>query len=200
MALRLAKGDWHTQGRPVAVVLAGRRRAPLDEVAREVQQAASARGEVVSTLVHPADLTSPSEVGALFEAIKSTYGRVDVLFNNAGTNVPPTDVDSMSYAAWRQVVAVNLDAAFLVAQQSFTLMKEQAPQGGRIINNGSISADRPRPVRRQPRPLSRCLTQPNARVHGSTKFSLRVPPCAAGLCRVHRVEARNHGAHQVYRP
>lgn len=77
--------------------------------------------------------------------VRSTFGRLDLLFNNAGANVSPTTVDQMSYADWRAVVGINLDAAFHVARESFVLMKEQAPQGGRIINNGSVSAAVPRP-------------------------------------------------------
>ena len=77
--------------------------------------------------------------------MRATYGRLDVLFNNAGANVPPTTVDEMSISDWRKVVGINLDAAFHVARNSYVMMKEQSPQGGRIINNGSISATTPRP-------------------------------------------------------
>jgi NAD(P)-dependent dehydrogenase (short-subunit alcohol dehydrogenase family) len=145
VALRLAQGGWQRDGRRVALVLTGRRREVLEEVADEITEAARARGEAVSTLVHPADLTSASEVTDLFRAVRRTYGRVDVLFNNAGANVPPTRVDEMTYDAWRQVVGINFDAAFHVAREAFVLMKEQSPQGGRIINNGSVSAESPRP-------------------------------------------------------
>ena len=99
----------------------------------------------MSTLVFAADLTKEAEVEGLFAALRRKYGRLDLLFNNAGSNVPPTPIDKMSMADWRKVVGVNLDAAFHVAQEAFVMMKEQSPQGGRIINNGSVSADTPRP-------------------------------------------------------
>ena len=96
-------------------------------------------------LVWPADLTRERDVRGLFGALRSHFGRLDVLFNNAGANVPPTMMHEMSFDAWRSVVGINLDAAYHVAQQAYNMMREQQPQGGRIINNGSISADRPRP-------------------------------------------------------
>ena len=142
VALRLAQGGWQGDGRRVAVVLTGRRRELLDEVANEIAASTDAS---VRALVHPADLTSASEVEGLFDAVRRKFGRVDVLFNNAGANVPPTRVDEMSYDDWRRVVGINLDAAFHVAREAFVLMKEQSPQGGRIINNGSVSAESPRP-------------------------------------------------------
>ena len=146
VAVRLAEGGWQEDpSTPVALVLTGRRKNVLEEAAAEIEEAAAARGANVSTLVHPADLTSESEVRSLFAAVKAKYGRVDVLFNNAGANVPPTTVEDMSYKDWRMVVGINLDAAFHVAREAYVMMKEQTPQGGRIINNGSISADRPRP-------------------------------------------------------
>ena len=145
VALRLAHGDWAEAEKPVALILTGRRRELLEETQREVEAVASARGVSVSTLVLPADLTRGSDVDGLFDAVRRTYGRLDLLFNNAGANVPPTRVDEMSMEHWRKVVGVNLDAAFHVAKEAFVMMKEQTPQGGRIINNGSVSADTPRP-------------------------------------------------------
>ena len=143
VALRLAAGGWQQQSdSPVAVVLTGRRTAPLEETADEIR---AAHGDSVSVLVCPADLTQLTEVTSLFEAVRRSYGRLDVLFNNAGANVPPTSVDEMSMDAWRSVVGINLDAAFHVARDAYRLMKEQSPQGGRIINNGSVSAASPRP-------------------------------------------------------
>ena len=142
VALRLAKGGWQEEGSEVAVVLTGRRVDALEETASEIK---SACGDGVHTLAWPADLTREADVDKLFDAIGVAYGRLDVLFNNAGANVGPTTVDQMSYKDWRMVVGINLDAAFHVARNAYVMMKEQSPQGGRIINNGSISAETPRP-------------------------------------------------------
>jgi NAD(P)-dependent dehydrogenase (short-subunit alcohol dehydrogenase family) len=120
-------------------VLTGRRRDALDETAK---LAAGASGEA---LVHPADLTKPADVDALFAAIKAKYGRLDVLFNNAGVNAPGVLLEDLAFEDWKNVVDVNLTAMFLCMQGAFRLMKAQNPQGGRIINNGSISAQAPRP-------------------------------------------------------
>jgi len=97
-------------------------------------------GEAIAT-----DVGDPDSVDALFAEIQRRHGRIDVVFNNAGTNVPPQDVGDMSFADWRKVISVNLDGAFLIASGAVRMMKTQGPQGGRIINNGSISAQVPRP-------------------------------------------------------
>lgn len=120
-------------------VLTGRRRDALEETAK---LAAGSAGEA---LVHPADLTKPADVDALFAAIKAKYGRLDVLFNNAGVNAPGVLLEDLAFEDWKNVVDVNLTAMFLCMQGAFRLMKAQSPQGGRIINNGSISAQAPRP-------------------------------------------------------
>jgi NAD(P)-dependent dehydrogenase (short-subunit alcohol dehydrogenase family) len=117
------------------VVLAARNREKLESVAGTLGEGATA---VVC------DVADPASVTALFERIGGLHGRLDVLFNNAGTNVPPTDVGEVSWEDWRKVVSVNLDGAFLIASAAFRMMKGQSPQGGRIINNGSISAHAPR--------------------------------------------------------
>jgi NAD(P)-dependent dehydrogenase (short-subunit alcohol dehydrogenase family) len=122
-----------------AVVLAGRRREPLE------QTAALAGSKSGQTLVVPADVGDPASVSALFDATKAAFGRLDLLFNNAGTNVPPIPLEDLTTEQWRQVVDVNLTGAFLCTQAAFRLMKDQDPRGGRIINNGSISAHVPRP-------------------------------------------------------
>jgi NAD(P)-dependent dehydrogenase (short-subunit alcohol dehydrogenase family) len=121
------------------VVLAGRHAATLDETA---SRAGSGAGRMVSA---PADVTDPKAVAALFERIEYTFGRLDVLFNNAGVSAPAVPLDELPYEAWKTVVDVNLTGAFLCAQAAMRLMKRQRPKGGRIINNGSISAISPRP-------------------------------------------------------
>ena len=93
----------------------------------------------------PTDVTSPDSVRALFAKTRETFGRLDVLFNNAGTNAPAIALEDLPYEQWLRVVSVNLTGAFLCAQEAIKLMKVQRPQGGRIINNGSISAHSPRP-------------------------------------------------------
>ena len=122
-----------------AVVLTGRRRDALEETA------ALAKAAPGQTLVVPTDVTDPVQVAALFAATKAQYGRLDVLFNNAGGNVPSTNFGDFTWEQWTQVVAVNLNGAFLCANAAFRMMRDQSPQGGRIINNGSISAHTPRP-------------------------------------------------------
>ena len=121
------------------VVLAGRRAERLEAV---VEHAGDARGRALAV---PADISKPEDVEALFAAAKERFGRLDVLFNNAGTGAPPVPLEELSLDAWRRVVDVNLTGAFLCTQAAFRLMKDQAPRGGRIINNGSISAHSPRP-------------------------------------------------------
>ena len=121
------------------VGLAGRRAAPLEEVAREVE----AKGR--RALVVSADVGDPKSVAALFSETKAAFGRLDVLFNNAGIGAPGIPFEDLSFDQWQAVVAANLTGAFLCAQQAVKMFKAQSPQGGRIINNGSISATTPRP-------------------------------------------------------
>src|SRR6478735_6066266 len=119
------------------VVLAGRHREGLEEVAHSAAAAQS--------LVHEVDVTDPAQVRALFEAAREKFGRLDVLFNNAGVGTPfSVNLEDLSFEQWRAVIDTNLTGAFLCTQQAFRLMKEQTPPGGRIINNGSISAHVPR--------------------------------------------------------
>ncbi|MDB5591149.1 SDR family oxidoreductase [Enterovirga sp.] len=120
-----------------SVVLSGRRREPLEEVA-----AAAERGR---TLVVPGDVTKPEDVAALFGQTQQTYGRLDVLFNNAGRGAPAVPIEDLPLETWREVVDTNLTGMFLCIQHAFRIMKDQTPRGGRIINNGSISAHAPRP-------------------------------------------------------
>lgn len=122
-----------------ATVLAGRREQPLDETAKH---AAESGGR---TLVVPTDVSDPESVARLFEKTRGEFGRLDVLFNNAGVNAPGIPIDELSVDEWKYVVDINLTGVFLCARQAVMLMKSQAPKGGRIINNGSISAHAPRP-------------------------------------------------------
>jgi len=119
------------------VVLAGRRVEPLNEVARE---SGTDRALPVAT-----DVSRPESVAALFAKIKEVFGRLDVLVNNAGVNSPPVNFEDLTFEQWKNVVNINLTGSFLCAQGAIRLMKDQLPQGGRIINNGSISAHAPRP-------------------------------------------------------
>jgi len=122
-----------------AVVLAGRRRGPLAATAAQ-SGAASSRVLVVAT-----DVSNPASVKALFARTRRAFGRLDVLFNNAGVFGPAVHLEDVTPREWREVVDVNLTGTFLCTQQAFRLMKAQRPRGGRIINNGSISAYSPRP-------------------------------------------------------
>jgi NAD(P)-dependent dehydrogenase (short-subunit alcohol dehydrogenase family) len=122
-----------------ALVLAGRRREPLEETATAAGDAGGA------PLVVPTDVTDPDQVTALFERTEAEHGRVDVLFNNAGTFGPSAPFPDVPLDAWRTVLDTNLTGMFLCAQAAFRLMARQDPRGGRIINNGSISAHVPRP-------------------------------------------------------
>ena len=121
------------------VVLAGRRREPLAQVVAEAGPASS------RALVVPADVSDPESVRALFARAKAAFGRLDLLFNNAGTNVPGVLLEELTVEQWKQVVDTNLTGAFLCTQEAFRIMKDQDPRGGRIINNGSVSAHSPRP-------------------------------------------------------
>jgi NAD(P)-dependent dehydrogenase (short-subunit alcohol dehydrogenase family) len=129
-ALALLNGGW-------CVALAGRRQEALEETA------GLATGD--NSLVVPTDVTDPKQVAALFAKTTATFGRLDTLFNNAGGNAPPTNFGDFTFEMWRQVCAINLDAMFLCANAAFRQMRDQSPRGGRIINNGSISAHNPRP-------------------------------------------------------
>jgi NAD(P)-dependent dehydrogenase (short-subunit alcohol dehydrogenase family) len=122
-----------------SVALAGRRVEALEATATEAGSAAS------RTLVVPTDVGDPGAVQALFAKTMETFGRLDLLFNNAGTNAPPIPLEDLTYEQWKSVVDVNLTGAFLCTQEAFRIMKTQDPMGGRIINNGSISAYVPRP-------------------------------------------------------
>ena len=117
------------------LVLAGRRRGALEDTARGCPDA----------LVAPADVSDPGAVAGLFDSVKAKFGRLDLLFNNAGAGARPVPIEDLSYSDWQTVVGVNLTGAFLCTQQAVKMMKAQIPRGGRIINNGSISAMTPRP-------------------------------------------------------
>ncbi|MDX2153713.1 MAG: SDR family oxidoreductase [Bryobacteraceae bacterium] len=129
VALALAGAGW-------SVVLAGRRRVELEKTA------AAGQGRMI---VAPADVSRPEPVEELFGVVRAEFGRLDLLFNNAGVSAPAVAMDELSFEQWTAVVNVNLTGAFLCAQQAMRMMKRQEPRGGRIINNGSISAHVPRP-------------------------------------------------------
>ena len=119
------------------VALAGRRKEALEETA--------GMAKAGQALVVPTDVSDPDAVGKLFAAAKKEFGRLDVLFNNAGGNVPSTNFGDFTWEQWKSVVDVNLNGMFLCANAAFRMMRDQTPRGGRIINNGSISAHAPRP-------------------------------------------------------
>jgi len=121
------------------VVLAGRRADALEETIKLAGAGAD------RMLAVPTDVTDPDSVAALFSTVKDRFGRLDVLFNNAGTNAPGVPLEELSVEKWREVVDVNLTGPFLCTQQAIRIMKDQTPRGGRIINNGSVSATAPRP-------------------------------------------------------
>jgi len=130
-ALALVEAGFH-------VVLTGRRESTLKDTL-----ALCATPEKMTVI--SCDVTQSDAVNSLFAQIEANHGRLDVLFNNAGTNVPPMPIDELTVEQWKQVIDVNLTGAFLAARAAFALMRKQSPQGGRIINNGSISAYVPRP-------------------------------------------------------
>jgi NAD(P)-dependent dehydrogenase (short-subunit alcohol dehydrogenase family) len=120
-----------------AVALAGRRKEPLEATAAEVKESA--------TLVVPTDVSDPASVKALFDVTREKFGRLDLLFNNAGVGARPLPLEDLPFEQWKKVIDINLNGAFLCTQEAFRIMKAQQPRGGRIINNGSISAHAPRP-------------------------------------------------------
>jgi NAD(P)-dependent dehydrogenase (short-subunit alcohol dehydrogenase family) len=145
------------------VVLAGRRAERLDETASDAAEGAA--------LVVPSDVSRPESVQALFARTREQFGRVDLLFNNAGLFGAPAPLEDVAYEQWQAVVETNLTGAFLCAQEAFRAMKEQRPPGGRIINNGSISAQVPRP---------------NAIAYTATKHAV------TGLTKAISLEGRRH--------
>jgi NAD(P)-dependent dehydrogenase (short-subunit alcohol dehydrogenase family) len=131
-ALALARAGWH-------VALTGRRLDPLAAVAREIE------GIGRRSVALSCDVGDPDAVAALYAAVEAEFGRLDLLFNNAGVGAPAIPMEDLTFAQWKSVVDANLTGAFLCAQGAIRLMKRQSPMGGRIINNGSISAYAPRP-------------------------------------------------------
>lgn len=122
-----------------SVVMAGRRRDALEAAEREIAEGAS-------TLLVPTDVTDPASVAALFAATKQAFGRLDLLVNNAGMGSAAVPFEDIPFEQWQKVVATNLTGTFLCTQEAFRIMKDQNPRGGRIINNGSVSAYAPRPL------------------------------------------------------
>ena len=146
VALAFAKAGYR-------LAVTGRRPEPLNEVVAEAGKPA---------IAIPADMTDPKSVAALFAKVKATFGRLDVLFNNAGTNAPAINLEELTPEQWKSVVDTNISGVFYCTQEAFKIMKDQNPQGGRIINNGSISAT-------APRPNSAPYTASKHAVHGLTK-------------------------------
>ena len=132
VAIALAKAGYNP-------VLAGRRKEMLDKVAGEINATGA------QALAVPTDVSKRDSIVSLFATVKSTFGRLDVLFNNAGIGAPPVPLEELPFETWQNVVATNLTGMFLCTQEAIKIMKSQSPRGGRIINNGSISAHAPRP-------------------------------------------------------
>ncbi len=125
-------------GEGYSVTLAGRRAEALEDTAAQAGEARS------RTLLVPTDVTDPASIKALFAKTKETFGRLDLLFNNAGVGAPSVPLEDLTYEQWKRVVDTNLTGSFLCTQEAFKIMKDQDPRGGRIINNGSVSAHVPR--------------------------------------------------------
>ncbi|GAA5891369.1 hypothetical protein JCM8208_002604 [Rhodotorula glutinis] len=134
-ALALAAAGW-------TVVVSGRRQQELDETVRLAHE----RTKDAKVVAVAGDLSKPEDVDALFETIRDRFGRLDLLFNNAGRGLPAVPLEDVPLADFQSIVAINLVAPFLCTQHAFRIMRDQQPQGGRIINNGSISAHAPRPL------------------------------------------------------
>jgi NAD(P)-dependent dehydrogenase (short-subunit alcohol dehydrogenase family) len=132
VAIALAKAGYN-------LVLAGRRKEMLDKVAAEINAAGA------QALAVPTDVSKRESIVSLFATVKSTFGRLDVLFNNAGIGAPAVPLEDLPFETWQNVVATNLTGMFLCTQEAIKIMKAQSPRGGRIVNNGSISAHTPRP-------------------------------------------------------
>jgi NAD(P)-dependent dehydrogenase (short-subunit alcohol dehydrogenase family) len=132
VAVALAKAGY-------SLVLAGRRPEPLEQVKGEINAIGT------QALAVPTDVSKRDSILALFATVKSTFGRLDVLFNNAGIGAPPVPLEDLPYETWINVVQTNLTGMFLCTQEAIKIMKDQSPRGGRIVNNGSISAHTPRP-------------------------------------------------------
>ena len=133
VAIALAKAGYN-------LVLAGRRKEMLDKVAAEINATGA------QALAVPTDVSKRESIVSLFATIKSTFGRLDVLFNNAGIGAPAVPLEELPFETWQNVVATNFTGIFLCTQEAIKIMKSQSPRGGRIINNGSISAHAPRPL------------------------------------------------------
>jgi NAD(P)-dependent dehydrogenase (short-subunit alcohol dehydrogenase family) len=131
-ALALAGAGW-------SLALVGRREAPLREVAAEAEKAGA------KAIVAAGDVAEPAAVRAAFDAAVKAYGRIDLVFNNAGVGAPGVPLEDLTFEQWKTVVDINLSGVFLCIQEAFRVMKAQTPMGGRIINNGSVSAYAPRP-------------------------------------------------------
>jgi len=144
-----------------SVVLAGRRKDALETAAAE----GKAKSPGSKTLVVPTDVSDPESIRALFAQTKQVFGRLDLLFNNAGIGAPPVPLEDLPFEKWKAVVDTNLTGSFLCTQEAIRIMKSQQPRGGRIINNGSISAH-------APRPFSVAYTSTKHAITGLTKYDI----------------------------
>ena len=142
-------------GEGYSVTLAGRRAEALEDTAVQAGEARS------RTLLVPTDVTDPASIKALFAKTKETFGRLDLLFNNAGVGAPSVPLEDLTYEQWKRVVDTNLTGSFLCTQEAFKIMKDQDPRGGRIINNGSVSAHVPRVNSAPYSSTKHALTGPN---------------------------------------
>ena len=147
------------------VVLAGRRM----EMLQETQKLGDNVGK---SLPVSADMTDPASIAALFAKVMEVYGRLDVLFNNAGMGAPPVNFEDLTLAQWQAVVNTNLTGPFLCTQHAFRIMKDQNPRGGRIINNGSISAHAPRPFSSAYTSTKHAITVMNSTLALSGRFAM----------------------------
>jgi NAD(P)-dependent dehydrogenase (short-subunit alcohol dehydrogenase family) len=146
VALVTGAGTGIGRATSIALLKAGYHVALTGRNADKLQRSLEGLDELANNaLVIPSDVRDPSSVKALFDQVQATWGRLDVLFNNAGTGAPPLPLEELPFDAWKATIDTNLTGAFLCTQQAFRLMKAQTPMGGRIINNGSISATAPRP-------------------------------------------------------
>ena len=184
-SLALGGDGWH-------IVAVGRRSEPLVETLEQLEQLGASGSEI------PADVTDPESVASLFDQVRGDHGRLDLLFNNAGAGAPPVPIDELGIDEWRRVVDVNLTGSFLCARAAVRLMKLQDPSGGRIINNGSISAHVPRPNSAPPPATTHALTgPPHAQSLDGRPFGITCGQIDIGNALTEMTERMHQGAPQA---